>query len=174
VTTTPVPASPVPASPVPASPVPASPVPASPVPASTPAGVARAFADALGRRDVAAALALVDPHATVTVHPLGLRDAGPDALRAALADLVRGLPDLLVTVSRVIATGDVVTVELTLGGTQAAGYAGTINTEKHVDLDQAWRLAVTGGLIIGVTAYWCQAQLYRRLGVRRYDQIAIA
>ena len=31
-----------------------------------------------------------------------------------------------------------------------------------------------GGLITGVTAYWCQAQLYRRLAVKRYDEIAIA
>jgi hypothetical protein len=30
------------------------------------------------------------------------------------------------------------------------------------------------GLITEVTAYWCQAQLYRRLAVKRYDQIAIA
>jgi hypothetical protein len=31
-----------------------------------------------------------------------------------------------------------------------------------------------GGLITEVTAYWCQAQLYRRLAVKRYDEIAIA
>ena len=26
----------------------------------------------------------------------------------------------------------------------------------------------------GVTAYWCQQQLYRRLAVKRFDAIAIA
>ena len=30
------------------------------------------------------------------------------------------------------------------------------------------------GLITEVAAYWCQAQLYRRLAVKRYDEIAIA
>jgi hypothetical protein len=59
-------------------------------------------------------------------------------------------------------------------GTQAAHYAGAINQEKHLDIDQAWRFTVTGGLISGVSAYWCQRQLYRRLAVKRFDAIAIA
>ena len=33
---------------------------------------------------------------------------------------------------------------------------------------------MTGGVITGVTAYWCQQQLYRRLAVKRFDAIAIA
>jgi hypothetical protein len=33
---------------------------------------------------------------------------------------------------------------------------------------------VTGGLITGVSVYWCQQQLYRRLAVKRFDAIAIA
>ena len=41
-------------------------------------------------------------------------------------------------------------------------------------LRQAWRFVAVGGLITGVDAYWCQAQLYRRLAVKRYDEIAIA
>jgi hypothetical protein len=49
-----------------------------------------------------------------------------------------------------------------------------INQEKHLDIDQAWRFVTGGGLITEVTAYWCQAQLYRRLAVKRYDQITIA
>jgi len=82
--------------------------------------------------------------------------------------------DLMIRVGRVIATGDVVTALLRAEGTQAAGYAGAINTEKHLDIDQAWRFVTVGGLITEVAAYWCQAQLYRRLAVKRYDEIAIA
>jgi len=82
--------------------------------------------------------------------------------------------DLMIRVGRVIATGDVVTALLRAEGTQAAGYAGAINTEKHLDIDQAWRFVTAGGLITEVAAYWCQAQLYRRLAVKRYDEIAIA
>ncbi len=142
--------------------------------ASSPATAVQAFLDALARRDVAGALALVSPQASVTSHPLGLVGAGRPALHGALDDLVRAFPDLLVTPGRVITTGDVVTALIKVEGTQAAGYAGAINQEKHLDVDQAWRFTVTGGLISGVSAYWCQRQLYRRLAVKRFDAIAIA
>ena len=141
---------------------------------STPTQTAEAFLAALARHDVDAAMALVDSQAAVTVHPFGLNDKGADVLRSVLADLVRAFPDLMVTVSRVITTGDVVTALFKAEGTQAADYAGAINQEKHLDIDQAWRFTVTSGLITDVSAYWCQAQLYRRLAVKRYDEIAIA
>jgi len=141
---------------------------------STPAQTVEAFLAALARHDVDAAMALVDSQAAVTVHPFGINDKGADVLRTVLADLVRAFPDLMVTVSRVIATGDVVTALFKAEGTQAADYAGAINQEKHLDIDQAWRFTVTEGVITGVTAYWCQQQLYRRLAVKRFDAIAIA
>ena len=141
---------------------------------ATPAQTVQAFLDAFARHDTYAAIALVDPQPSVTIHPLGVRDADPDALRQVLADLVRGFPDLLISVSALITTGDVVTAQFKAEGTQAAGYAGAINQEKHLDIDQAWRFIVGGGMITEVSAYWCQAQLYRRLAVKRYDEIAIA
>jgi ketosteroid isomerase-like protein len=134
----------------------------------------QAFLDAFARHDVDAAMAVVDPRVSVTVHPFGLYEGGADVLRAVLADLVRAFPDLVISVSRVITTGDVVTALFKAEGTQSAGYAGAINTEKHLDIDQAWRFVTVGGLITEVAAYWCQAQLYRRLAVKRYDEIAIA
>ena len=140
----------------------------------TPTQAVETFLDALARRDVDAALALVDPQVAVTVHPFGLNDKGADALRTVLADVVRAFPDLMVTVGRVVTAGDVVTALFKVEGTQAADYAGAINQEKHLDIDQAWRFVIADGLITEVTAYWCQAQLYRRLAVKRYDEIAIA
>jgi steroid delta-isomerase-like uncharacterized protein len=141
---------------------------------ATPTQTVQAFLDAVARHDVDAAMALADPHVSVTVHPFGLHEAGPDALRTVLADLVRAFPDLVISVSRVITTGDVVTALFKAEGTQAGSYAGAINQEKHLDVDQAWRFVVSDGLITRVDAYWCQAQLYRRLAVKRYDEIAIA
>ena len=141
---------------------------------TTPTQTVETFLDAFARHDVDAAIALVDSQAAVTVHPFGIDTRGADALRAVLADLVRAFPDLMISVSRVITTGDVVTALFKAEGTQAAGYAGAINQEKHLDIDQAWRFLVADGLITEVTAYWCQAQLYRRLAVKRYDEIAIA
>jgi ketosteroid isomerase-like protein len=142
--------------------------------AGSPPATVQAFLDAFARRDVAGALALVSPQPSVTVHPLGLAGAGRDALRTVLDDLVRAFPDLRLTIRRVITTGDVVTALVKVEGTQATDYAGAINQEKHLDIDQAWRCTVTGGLITGVSAYWCQRQLYRRLAVKRFDAIAIA
>ena len=129
------------------------------------------FLAAISRHDIDAAIAVADPQVSVTVHPLGVREVGADALRQILADLVRGFPDLMISVSRVITTGDVVTALFKAEGSQAADYAGAINQEKHLDIDQAWRFVVAGGLITELTAYWCQAQLYRRLAVKRYDEI---
>lgn len=141
---------------------------------TTPAQAVHAFLDALARRDVDAAMAVTDSRITVTIHPFVIKDQGTDVLRSVLADLVRAFPDLMISVSRVITTGDVVTALFKAEGTQATDYAGAINTEKHLDIEQAWRFVTDGGLITEVAAYWCQAQLYRRLAVKRYDQIAIA
>jgi ketosteroid isomerase-like protein len=141
---------------------------------TSPTQTVQSFLDAFARHDVEAALAEVSPQAAVTVHPLGIGGRGPRALRGVLGDLIRAFPDLIVTTGRVITTGDVVTALIKVEGTQATDYAGAINQEKHLDIDQAWRFTVTGGVITGVTAYWCQQQLYRRLAVKRFDAIAIA
>jgi ketosteroid isomerase-like protein len=140
----------------------------------TPAQAVQAFLDAVARHDVDAAMAVADPRVSVTVHPFGIYEGGADVLRSVLADLVRAFPDLVLAVSRVITTGEVVTALFKAEGTQAGSYAGAINQEKHLDIDQAWRFVTAGGLITRVDAYWCQAQLYRRLAVKRYDEIAIA
>jgi steroid delta-isomerase-like uncharacterized protein len=133
----------------------------------------RDFLDALGRRDVEAALSLTAADVAVTVHPLGVKGTGHAALRPVLAGLAGAFPDLLLTVRRLITTGDVVTALVKVEGTQAGEYAGVVNQEKHLDLDEAWRFTVAGGAITAVTAYWCQQQLYRRLAVKRFDQVAI-
>jgi steroid delta-isomerase-like uncharacterized protein len=136
------------------------------------ARTAQAFLDALADGDVDAAVALGRPDLSVVVHPQGVRGTGRELLRTVLHDLSAAFPDLLITVNRLIVTGDVVTALVKLEGTQAADYAGVPNQEKHIDLDEAWRFVVADGEISAVTAYWCQQQLYRRLAVQRFDQIA--
>jgi ketosteroid isomerase-like protein len=140
----------------------------------SPTATAAAFLDALADRDVETALALVHPQVSVTVHPLDVRDGDIDSLRTVLTELVTAFPDLLVIRNRLITTGSTVTALIKVEGTQAAAYAGAINQEKHLDIDQAWRLVVSDGAITQVSAYWCQQQLYRRLAVKRFDEIAIA
>jgi steroid delta-isomerase-like uncharacterized protein len=141
---------------------------------STPAQTVQTFLDALARHDVEAAIAVASPQIAVTIHPLGVAGNGASLLANVLADLVHSFPDLMITVQRVITTGDVVTAQLKADGTQAASYAGAINQEKHLDIDQAWRFTVDDGLITQVSVYWCQTQLYRRLAVKRFDEISIA
>jgi ketosteroid isomerase-like protein len=138
-----------------------------------PAQTVQGFLDAFGRRDVPGAMSLVAADASVVIHPLGVRGTGSGLLGGVLEEFAGAFPDLLLTVQRLITTGDVVTALVKLEGTQARDYAGVVNQEKHLDLDQAWRFTVTGGVISAVSAYWCQQQLYRRLAVRRFDQIAI-
>ena len=141
---------------------------------TSPTQTVQAFLDAFARHDLDAALAEVSPQAAITVHPLGIGGRGPGVLSVVLADLIRAFPDLIMTTGQIVTTGDVVTALIKVEGTQAADYAGAINQEKHLDIDQAWRFTVTEGVITGVTAYWCQQQLYRRLAVKRFDAIAIA
>jgi len=131
------------------------------------------FLDAFGRRDVDTAVAQVADDVRITAHGLGLREQGTAAIREILEDIARAFPDLRVTTKRILRTGDVLTAELKVEGTQAAPYAGAINQEKHLDLDEAWRFEVRDGRIVAIDAYWCQQQLYRRLGVKRFDQISI-
>lgn len=139
----------------------------------SPTRTVRDFLDAFASRDATKALSLVSQGVSVVVHPLGVHGTGRGALRSVLDDLVTAFPDLLLTVGRVITTGDVVTALVKFEGTQARDYAGVVNQEKHLDLDEAWRFTVSAGAITAVTAYWCQQQLYRRLAVKRFDQIAI-
>jgi steroid delta-isomerase-like uncharacterized protein len=139
----------------------------------TPARTVSAFLTAFGKRDVEAALSVVDDAVRVDIHPTGLREGGSADLRAFLTETATAFPDLLVTVKNLIETGSVVTAELKVEGTQAAGYLGAINQEKHLDVDQAWRFTVAGDRVTAVDAYWCQNQLYRRLAVKRLDQISL-
>jgi steroid delta-isomerase-like uncharacterized protein len=139
----------------------------------TPARTVSAFLTAFGKRDVEAALSVVDDSVRVDIHPTGLHEGGSADLRAFLTETATAFPDLLVTVKNLIETGSVVTAELKVEGTQAAGYLGAINQEKHLDVDQAWRFTVSGDRVTAVDAYWCQNQLYRRLAVKRLDQISL-
>jgi predicted ester cyclase len=139
----------------------------------SPGHTARAFLGAYARRDAETALSLVDPAARVNLYALDARDRGIDDLRKLLADTVTAFPDLLLTTHDLIVAGAVVVAEVKLEGTQAADYLGAVNQEKHLDVDQAWRFTVADGRIIGVDVYWCQNQLYRRLAVKRLDQVSI-
>ena len=137
--------------------------------------LAEKFFGHVGAGEVDEILGMMTPDATVSLVPLNRH--GPMAAEGAsyLRELSRCFPDLLVRVRRLFVTGDNTAVaEITIDGTQADAFLAVTNQEKHVDLDQAWIVMVTpDDRISAVIAYWDQNQLYRRLGVKRLDQITI-
>jgi ketosteroid isomerase-like protein len=136
--------------------------------------VARNFFARLDARDTNGVLALVIPHASVNLAPLNLKGEAEVVGRHYFEQLTGAFPDLSVRVRRLFIGNDGTTVaQVTIEGTQAADFFGISNQEKFMDLDQVWLLHVTGGAIDRIKAYWCQNQLYRRLGVKRLDHVTI-
>jgi ketosteroid isomerase-like protein len=142
---------------------------------STAAGqVGESFFRGLKDGDVETAMSVVADDVEVDITPTGIKGTGPEHVRAFLEATVTAFPDLLVTTKRTFVGSDgVVLAELKVEGTQAADYLGIVNQEKHLDLDQAWRLLVADGKVRAITGFWCQNQLYRRLAVKRIDHAAI-
>jgi ketosteroid isomerase-like protein len=136
--------------------------------------VARTFFARMDSQNTSGALALVAPHASVTLVPLKLQGDAENVGRQYLEQLMIAFPDLSVRVRRLFAGNDNTAVaEITIEGTQAADFFGIINQEKLMDLDQVWFLHVNDGVIDRIKAYWCQNRLYRRLGVKRLDHVTI-
>jgi len=136
--------------------------------------IARNFFARMDAHDTSDALALVTPHARVTLVPLNLQGDAEEVGRPYFEQLTNAFPDLSVRVRRLFAGNDgTAVVQVTIEGTQAADFFGIINQEKFMDLDQVWFLHVTDGAIDRIKAYWCQNQLYRRLGVKRLDHVTI-
>ena len=139
---------------------------------SAPDELARLFFDRLDRHDLDGALALVDPAAEIDLPQVRLKGTAGVEGRAFLENLVSAFPDLVVRTRNVFAGRDgTVIAEIVVEGTQAADFYGILNQRKHADVSQAWILAVADGQVHRLRAYWCQNQLYRRLGVRRLDGV---
>jgi ketosteroid isomerase-like protein len=136
--------------------------------------IARTFFARMDARDANGALALVTPHAKVTLVPLNLQGDAEDVGRRYFEQLANAFPDLSVRMRRLFVGNDNTAIaEITIAGTQASDFFGIINQEKLMDLDQVWFLHVNDGAIDHIKAYWCQNRLYRRLGVKRLDHITI-
>ncbi len=136
--------------------------------------VARTFFARMDSHDTSGVMALVAPHADVTLIPLNLQGEAEQVGRQYFEQLMSAFPDLSVRVRRLfVGNDDTAVAEITIEGTQAADFFGVINQEKLMDLDQVWFLHVTDGVIDRIKAYWCQNRLYRRLGVKRLDHVTI-
>ena len=136
--------------------------------------VARAFFERVEAGDIAGALALTTPGGDFQAVALGLKGTIDSEGHGFLEELREALPDLAMTVTRLFVGRDGTAVaEVFVDGTQADDLFGIVNQEKHVDMKTVWFLHVAGERIDGIRAYWCQNQLYRRLGVKRLDRVTI-
>jgi steroid delta-isomerase-like uncharacterized protein len=146
---------------------------ASPMTKSQTDDLVAQFWRAIADGDVDAAFSLVADDAKVEIPPAGISGTAKEG-RDFFAATVTAFPDLLLTTKRSFTGSDGATVtELKLEGTQAADYLGAINQEKHLDIDQAWLLRTENGTVRSITGYWDQNMLYRRLAVKRLDQVAL-
>lgn len=134
---------------------------------------AAVFWSGIADRDVDAAFSVVADDAKINIVPAGILGSTVEG-RAFFANTVAAFPDVEFFVKKSFdGTNGVTVTELSMEGTQAGDYLGVVNQEKHIDVDQVWLLVNRNGLISSITGYWCQNQLYRRLAVKRLDQVAI-
>ena len=127
----------------------------------------------LSARDFEGAKALILADAAVDFGPAGVCGKFSEEGTKFFRDLISAFPDLRLTVHSVVADSETAVIEITVEGTQSADFLGIHNQEKHIDVDQAWVITAAHGRITSIRAYWCQTQVYRRLGVKRLDQISI-
>jgi len=138
------------------------------------AEVVTTFLDAISQGEVVAALDLLSPDVRLRIEPADL-SGGYEEAQDFLRQAATAFPDLMLPVrSLAELAGGRVVAEVTFEGTQAADFLGVLNQGKHIDIEQGWLFEVAGGRVAALTAYWDQNQLYRRLGVKRLDQIGIA
>ena len=138
-----------------------------------PQALALKLCERLSDRDSEGANALILADAAVDFGPAGICGSFSEGGTKFFRDLISAFPDLRLTVHSVVADSETAVIEITVEGTQGADFLGIHNQEKHIDVDQAWVITAAHGRITSIRAYWCQTQLYRRLGVKRLDQISI-
>ena len=127
----------------------------------------------LSARDFEGANVLILAEAAIDFGPAGICGSFSEEGAKFFRDLIAAFPDLRLTVHSVVADSETAVVEITVEGTQGADFLGIHNQGKYIDVDQAWAITAAHGRITSIRAYWCQTQLYRRLGVKRLDQISI-
>jgi SnoaL-like polyketide cyclase len=140
----------------------------------TPKDVVREFFVRLDAHDNDGLVQLLGPSSTIDIGPAKITGNGPEVAKKFFGELLRAFPDLRIIVRSLMGNDHHSVAEITIQGTQAADFLGVHNQEKFIDHEQAWLFQVDHGVIAAVRAYWCQNALYRRLAVKRLDQISIA
>lgn len=133
--------------------------------------IARSMLDAFNRRDVGRAVANVAKDAELLSIAEGTTYAGPDGYRRFFEHWLRAFPDGMVTITNIVAGGDLVAVEYTGRGTQTGPLAtpnGDIAaTNRPVELYLCDVMQFRGNLIVRARSYFDGMSLWRQLGLIR-------
>ena len=127
--------------------------------------VARAYFDAVARRDVEAMAACWEPGTRDVIH--GVADMRvPEDLRAWFGDLFAAFPDFSFEVLDVIAAGEKAAVHWHATGTfgGSARFEGLLPNGERVDVTGCDVLTVRDGKVVHNDAYMNGAEMARQLG----------
>ncbi len=127
--------------------------------------VARAYFDAVARRDVEAMAACWEPGTRDVIH--GVADMRvPEDLRSWFGDLFASFPDFSFEVLDVIAAGEKAAVHWHATGTfdGSARFEGLLPNGERIDVQGCDVLTVRGGKVVHNDAYMNGAEMARQLG----------
>jgi steroid delta-isomerase-like uncharacterized protein len=133
--------------------------------ARTPAEVARATFDAVGKKDPDGIVALGAPDYVDDFVAVG-EFRGRDAVRDFFRELFAAFPDFEMTVGRIVADDTSAVVQWHLSGTFSGGtFLGIGPTGRRVDLRGVDVMEIADGLIQHNTIYYDGASFARQIGM---------
>lgn len=127
--------------------------------------VARAYFEAVGRRDLDAMTGFYEPGGTGEIHGL-IELVVPDTYRAWFANLFEAFPDFKFEILEVVASGEKAAVRWRARGsfTGPVRFEGMIANGAHVDVQGCDVLTIRDGRIQRNDAYMNAAEMARQLG----------
>lgn len=133
--------------------------------AGQPAAVARRYFDAIGRRDLDAALACWAPGAIDHLAPVGELRA-PEGMRAYFEELFAAMPDFHYEVVELVAEADRVAVHWRAGGTFAGRPFQRIRANgARIAAEGLDLVLVVDGLIARNDSFWDDSAVARQIGL---------
>lgn len=131
----------------------------------TPAEVARHIFDALSKRDLDAALALVAQDSIDDFVAIG-EVRGRVAIRSFFGELLAAFPDFEITVVRIVADDEAAVVQWHAAGNFSGGpFQGIEPTGRHVEIRGVDVMEIADGLVRHNTIYYDGASFARQIGM---------
>lgn len=127
--------------------------------------VARAYFEAVGRRDLDAMMALYEPGSVGEIHGL-VELVVPDSYRAWFANLFEAAPDFKLEILEIVANGEKAAVRWHATGTfnGGASFEGLLPNGSRIDIGGCDVVGIRDGLLWRNDAYLNGAEMARQLG----------